>query len=78
MLEPHLPIYLMQEKQAVDTLWLLNQENSDATIPLQEYEKPFDDMKVAKYCPIRLSAKLEKVTCGPNKSFPAVTPHRWP
>ena len=52
----------MQEIQAVDTLWVLNQENSDATIPSPEYEKPIDDMEVAKYCPIRLSVELEEVT----------------
>ena len=66
MLEPRLPIYLMQEIQVVDTLWVLKQQNSDATIPSLEYEKPIDDMEVTQYCPVRLPAKQEEVTCGPN------------
>ena len=37
MLEPFLLIYLMQEVQVEETLWVLKQENSDATIPSLEY-----------------------------------------
>ena len=33
MLEPRLPIYLMQEIQVVDTLWVLKQQNLRTTIP---------------------------------------------
>ena len=78
MLEPRLPIYLMREIQVVDTLWVLKQQNSDATIPSPEYEKPLDDMEVAKYRPIRLPAELEEVTHGPNRNSPAVTPNSRP
>ena len=78
ILEPCLPIYLMREIQVVDTLWVLKQQNSDATIPSPEYEKPLHDMEVAKYCPVRLPAELEEVTHGPNRNFPAVTPNSWP
>ena len=69
MLEPRLPIYLMQEIQVVDTLWVLKQQNSDATIPSPEYEKPLDDMEMAKYRPIRLPAELEEITYGPNRTL---------
>ena len=63
MLEPRLPIYLMQEIQVVDTLWVLNQQNLDATILSPEYENPLDNIEIAKYFPIRLPIKLEEVTC---------------
>ena len=78
ILEPRLPIYLMQEIQVVDTLWVLKQQSSDATIPSPEYEKPLDDMEVAKYHPIRLPAELEEVTYGPKRNSPAVTSTSWP
>ena len=44
MREPLLPIYLMQEIQVSDTLWVLKQENSNVMIPSPEYGKPLDDM----------------------------------
>ena len=68
MLEPHLPIYLMREIQVVDTLCVLKQQNSDATIPSPEYKKPLDSMEVAKYRPIRLPVELEEVTYEPNRN----------
>jgi hypothetical protein len=78
MLEPRLPIYLMREIQVVDTLWVLKQQNSDATIPSPDYEKPLDDMEIAKYRPIRLPAELEEITYGPNRNSPYVTPSSRP
>ena len=78
MLEPRLLIYLMQEIQVVDTLWVLKQQNSDATIPSPEYEKPLDNMEIAKYCPARLPAELEEITYGPNRNSSSVTPSSRP
>ena len=77
VLEPCVLIYLMSEIQVVDILWEMKQQNPDATIPSQEYEKPLDKMEVTKYCPIRLPAKLDEVTCGPNRNSPAMTPNSW-
>ena len=68
----------MQEIQVMDTFWVLKQQNLDATIPSPEYEKPLDDMEVAKYCPIRLPVELEEITYGPNRNSPSVTPNSWP
>ena len=78
ILEPRLPIYLMREIQVVDTLWVLKQQSSDAMIPSPEYEKPMDDMEIAKYRPIRLPVELEEVTSGPNRNLQAVTPNSRP
>ena len=78
MLEPCLPIYLMQEIQVMDTLWVQNQEKSDATIPSPEYETPVDIMEVTKYCPTRRPAKQEEITYGPNRNSPSVTPNSQP
>ena len=62
----------------MDTLWVLKQQNSDATIPSPEYEKPLDDIEVAKYRPIRLPAELEEIIYGPNRNSPSVTPNSRP
>ena len=59
----------MREIQVGDTLWVRKQQNSDATIPSPEYEKPLDDMEIAKYCPIRLPAELEKSLMGPTETL---------
>ena len=85
MIEPCLPMYLMLEIQVVDTLWVLKQQNLDATIPSPEYKKPHDDMEVAKYRPIKLPTKLEEVTYGPNRTklsscdseYPAITSNKY-
>ena len=47
MQELLLSIYLMQEIQVSDTLWVLKQENSDVMIPSPEYGNPLDNMEVA-------------------------------
>ena len=73
MRELLLPIYLMQEIQVSDTLWVLKQENSEVMIPSPEYGKPFDDMEVAKYHAIRLPIELEVVTYGPRGTSQTVT-----
>ena len=65
----------MQEIQVVDPLWVLKQENSDATTSSPEYERPADKMEVAKYHPTRLLIMLGEFTCEPNRNFPAVTPN---
>jgi hypothetical protein len=73
MQEPLLPMYLMQEIQVSDTLWILKQGNSDVMIPSPEYGKPLDDMEIAKYHSISLPAALEEATNGPRRTSPTLT-----
>lgn len=51
-------INLLWEIKVSDTLWILMQENSKCMIPSTEYGKPFENLEIVKYSPIRLLAEL--------------------